>query len=82
MVIFFNVKGIMDTKEQIRKCRAITLAGDREGNVSFKSNMDAKGEQIVAGCLVGKVLTNRTMNKEGIKSGAFGSHSVFVQVWD
>lgn len=81
-MIFFNVKGIMDTKEQIRKCRAITLTGDREGNVSFKSNMNAKAEQIVAVCLVGMVLTNRTMNKEGIMSGVFGRHNVFVQVWD
>lgn len=44
--------------------------------------MNAKAEQIVAVCLVGMVLTNRTMNKEGIMSGVFGRHNVFVQVWD
>ena len=35
--------------------------------MSFKSAMKSKGEKIVARCLVGKMLTNRNVNKEGLK---------------
>lgn len=51
----------------IRKCKAITLKGGEEGKMSFKSTMKSKEEKIVAGCLVGKVLTNRNVNKKGLK---------------
>ena len=54
----------MDTEELIRKCKAITLKGKEEGKVSFKSEMKSKGEKIVAGCLIGKVLTSINVNKE------------------
>lgn len=57
----------MDTEELIRKCKAITLKGGEEMKVSFKSEMKSKGEKIVAGCLIGKVLTSRNVNKEGLK---------------
>lgn len=51
----------------IQKCKAITLKGGEEGKVFFKSTMKSKEEKIVAGCLVGKVLTNRNVNKKGLK---------------
>ncbi|KAH9700334.1 transcription factor FER-LIKE IRON DEFICIENCY-INDUCED TRANSCRIPTION FACTOR [Citrus sinensis] len=57
----------MDTEELIRKCKAITLKGGEEGKVSFKSGMKSKEEKTVAGCLVGEVLTNKNVNKEGLK---------------
>lgn len=57
----------METEELIRRCRAIKLSGVEEGKATFKSKMKSKGEHIVAGCLVGKVLTNKSVNKEGLK---------------
>ncbi|KAL9431631.1 hypothetical protein AB3S75_026765 [Citrus x aurantiifolia] len=57
----------METEELIRRCRAIKLSGVEECKATFKSKMKSKGEQIVAGCLVGKVLTNKSVNKEGLK---------------
>ena len=58
----------MDTEELIRKCRAIRLTEEAEGRVLFKSKMKKKGEKIVAGCLNGKVLLNRGVNIEGLKT--------------
>lgn len=57
----------METEELIRRCRAIKLSGVKEGKATFKRKMKSKGEQIVTGCLVGKVLTNKSVNKEGLK---------------
>ena len=57
----------MDTEELIWRCKAITLSREGEGRVSLQSRMRAKGEKIVAGCLLGKVMTNKSVNKEGLK---------------
>lgn len=57
----------MDAEELIKRCRAIRLS-EGEGIVSFKSNMKVKGEKIVAGCLIGKVLHARGVRIEGLKT--------------
>ena len=54
----------MDTEELIKKCRAIRLIEEAEGRVIFKSKMKTKGEKIIAGCLIGKVVLNRGVNAE------------------
>lgn len=54
----------MDTEELIKKCRAIRLTEEAEGRVIFKSKMKTKGEKIIAGCLIGKVVLNRGVNAE------------------
>ena len=58
----------MDPEELIRRCIAIKLSDEEEGRVSFKSQMKAIGEKIVAGCLIGKVLHTRGVSIEGLKS--------------
>lgn len=57
----------MDTEELIRRCKEISLSGETRGKVSFKGNLRLKGEKIVAGCLIGKVLHNREVNLEGLR---------------
>ena len=58
----------MDTEELIRKCKAISIGEDKEKIVNFEGSMRSKGRQVVAGCLVGKILHNRSVNPEGLKS--------------
>lgn len=58
----------MDPEKLIRRCRAIRLSDEEEGRVSFKSKMKAKGEKIVAGCLIGKVLNTRVVSIDGLKN--------------
>ena len=58
----------MDTKELIRKCRAITIREEDRTQMSVKVNMKAKRREVLAGCLVGKILLSRSVNKEGLKS--------------
>ena len=64
----------MDTEELIQKCKGISLNGETRGKVTFKGNMKLKGEKIIAGCLMGKVLQNREVNLEGLRSA-------MSQVW-
>ena len=64
----------MDPEELIKRCRAIKLSEEEEGRVAFKSKMKARGEHIVAGCLIGKVLHTRGVNIEGLKT-------VMQKVW-
>ena len=64
----------MDTKELIRRCKGISLNGETRGRVTFRGNIKLKGEKIVVGCLMGKVLQNREVNLEGLRSG-------MSQVW-
>ncbi|KAK9175167.1 hypothetical protein WN944_027173 [Citrus x changshan-huyou] len=64
----------MDTKELIQRCKEISLNGETRGKVTFKGNMKLKGEKIVVGCLMGKVLQNREVNLEGLRSA-------MSQVW-
>lgn len=53
--------------ELIRRYRAIKITEAEEGKATFKSTMKSKGERIVAGCLVEKVVTNKSVNKEGLR---------------
>lgn len=48
--------------------KAISLNGETRGKVTFKGKMKEMGEKIRAGCLVGKVLLNRAIKKEGLKA--------------
>ncbi|KAH9663933.1 CCHC-type domain-containing protein [Citrus sinensis] len=57
----------MDAEDLIKRCRAIKLSDEEEGRFSFKRSMKAKGEKIVAGCLIGKVLHTREVSIEGLK---------------
>lgn len=57
----------MDTEELIKKCKAISLDGDKRGKVTLRSKMKEKGEKILAGCLVGKVLLNKEVKKKSFK---------------
>ena len=56
----------METEELIKKCRTISLEGEEEDEVSFVGNMKTKGDEIAAGCLVGKILTIRGVSIEGL----------------
>ncbi|KAL9440453.1 hypothetical protein AB3S75_019170 [Citrus x aurantiifolia] len=58
----------MDTEELIRKCKAISIGEDKEKIMNFEGSMRSKGRQVVVGCLVGKILHNRRVNQEGLKS--------------
>ncbi|KAL9446099.1 hypothetical protein AB3S75_013884 [Citrus x aurantiifolia] len=64
----------MDTEELIRRCKGISLNGETRGKVTFRGNLKLKGEKIVAGCLMGKVLQNREVNLEGLRAA-------MSQVW-
>lgn len=57
----------MDTEELIRRCKAIKLSRVEEGKVTFKNKMKSKRVKIIAGCLVRKVMTNKSVNKEGLR---------------
>ena len=56
----------MDTKELIRKCKAITIREEDRSKMSLEVNMKEKRGQVLAGCLMGKVLLSRGVNK-GLK---------------
>ncbi|KAL9437045.1 hypothetical protein AB3S75_022980 [Citrus x aurantiifolia] len=58
----------MDTEELIRKCRAITIREEDRTQMSVEVNMKARNREVLAGCLVGKVLLSKSVNKEGLKS--------------
>lgn len=58
----------MDLEELIKRCRAIRLSDEEEGRVSFKNRTKIKGEKILAGSLVGKVLHMREVSIEGLKT--------------
>ena len=64
----------MEAEELIKKCSAISLEGEEEDKVSFVGKMMTKGAEIIAGCLVGKILTTRGVNIEGLRS-------MIHQVW-
>lgn len=57
----------MDLEEFTQMYNAITPKMSEEGKISFKSEMKSKGQKIVVGCLEGKVLTIRSVNKDGLK---------------
>lgn len=57
----------MDTDELIRKRKAITIKEEDKTRVALEVSMKAKREKVLAGCLVGKVLLTREVNREGLK---------------
>ncbi|KAH9781767.1 CCHC-type domain-containing protein [Citrus sinensis] len=58
----------MDAEELLRKCQASVSKEEETDIVTFMGRMKIKGEEIAANCLVGKVLTSRSINKEGLKA--------------
>ena len=57
----------MDTNELIRKCKAITIREEDRSKVSLEVNMKEKRGQVLARCLMGKVLISTGVNKKGLK---------------
>ncbi|KAL9427056.1 hypothetical protein AB3S75_033778 [Citrus x aurantiifolia] len=57
----------MDTEELIRRCKSITLKEEEDDAVMFIGGMKKDGERVAAHCLVGKILLNRDVNKEGLR---------------
>lgn len=57
----------MDTEELIRRCKAIELSGVEEGKITFKNKIKLKRVKSVARCLVRKVMTNKSVSKEGLR---------------
>ena len=64
----------MDTEELIRKCKAISIKGEQPNKISFMGKKSARGEQIAACCLVGKIMHQRGVNLEGLRSA-------MLQIW-
>ena len=64
----------MDTEELIRKCKAITIREEDKAKITLEVNLKNNKEQIMAGCLVGKVLLTNGVNKDGLKAA-------LQQVW-
>ena len=64
----------MDTEELIRKCKAISIKGDQPNKISLMGRKSARGEQIAACCLVGKIMHQRGVNLEGLRSA-------MLQIW-
>ena len=58
----------MDTEEVIHKCKAITIREEDEAKITLEVNLKNKKEQMMAGCLVGKVLLTNRVNKDGLKA--------------
>lgn len=57
----------MDMEELIWKCKAITLDEEEADQIIFGGQMKEKGSRAIAGCLVGKILLARGVNREGLK---------------
>lgn len=57
----------MDPEDLIKRCRAIRLSDEQEGRVFFKTSIKAKGEKIVTGYLIGKVLRTKKVSIERLK---------------
>ncbi|KAK9221980.1 hypothetical protein WN944_010411 [Citrus x changshan-huyou] len=64
----------MDTEELIRKCKAISIKGEQPNKISFMGRKSVRGEQIAACCLVGKIMHQRGVNLEGLRSA-------MLQIW-
>ena len=58
----------MDTEELICKCKAITIKEEDKAKITLEVNLKNKKEQMMAGCLVGKVLLAKGVNKDGLKA--------------
>lgn len=61
----------MDTEELIQKCQAITLEGEEADKFMFEGQLKEKGFRVIAGCLVGKILLARGINREGLKTALY-----------
>lgn len=64
----------MDIEELIRKCTAISIKGEQLNKISFMGRKSARGEQIAACYLVGKIMHQRGVNLEGLRSA-------MLQIW-
>lgn len=58
----------MGTEDLIRKYQAITIEGEEEDTITFMGSMKEKGVQIVAGCLVGKILLTTGIPRDGLQT--------------
>lgn len=58
----------MDTEALLRKCQANVSKAEEADIVKFMGRMKIKGEEVAAHCLMGKVLTSRSLNKDGLKA--------------
>ncbi|KAH9703270.1 zinc knuckle protein [Citrus sinensis] len=58
----------MDAEELLRKCQASVSKEEEADIVTFMGRMKIKGEEVTTNCVVGKVLTSRSINKEGLKA--------------
>lgn len=57
----------MDIEELICKFKAITVRKEDKNKVMLEVWMETKSKKVLVGCLVGKVLLTRGVNKEGLK---------------
>ena len=64
----------MDTEELIRKCQAINIREEDKAKITLEVTLEKKKELMMAGCLVGKVMLAKGVNKEGLKAA-------LQQVW-
>ena len=64
----------MDTEELIHKCQPITIREEDKAKITLEVNLKNKKEQMMAGCLVGKVILTKGVNKDGLKAA-------LQQVW-
>ncbi|KAL9438171.1 hypothetical protein AB3S75_023940 [Citrus x aurantiifolia] len=64
----------MDTEELIRQYKAISIKGDQPNKISLMGRKSARGEQIATCCLVGKIMHQRGVNLEGLRSA-------MLQIW-
>ena len=53
----------MDTEELIRKCQAINIREEDKAKITLEVNLEKKKELMMAGCLVGKVMLTKGVNK-------------------
>ncbi|KAK9218225.1 hypothetical protein WN943_006862 [Citrus x changshan-huyou] len=74
MLVSSQLLAAMDTDELIRKCKAITIREEDKARVTLEVDLKTKKERMLAGCLMGKVLLSRGVNKEGLKAA-------LQQVW-
>ncbi|KAL9413385.1 hypothetical protein AB3S75_041956 [Citrus x aurantiifolia] len=64
----------MDTEELVRKCSAITLQEEEKDKITMLGSMRETGLKLAVNCLVGKVVLNKGINREGLRAA-------LQQVW-
>ncbi|KAH9782148.1 hypothetical protein KPL71_008766 [Citrus sinensis] len=68
----------MDTEELIHKCQAITIREEDKAKITLEVNLEKKKELMMAGCLVGKVMLAKGVNKEGLKAALHVGNNIFM----